>query len=60
MNELLKVEDVARLIKVPRKSVYLLIAEGKLRVVRLGRRLRFDPATVKEDLQKLRDVSRGK
>ena len=40
---LLKVDDVAALMRLPRASVYDLVRSDSLPVVRIGRLLRFDP-----------------
>lgn len=45
-DEVLRVRDVAVLLKIHEKDVYALVARGELPVVRLGTRLRFLRASV--------------
>jgi len=46
MQKLLKAQDVAQVLDVTESRVYDLVRQGLLPAVRLGRQIRFDPATL--------------
>jgi excisionase family DNA binding protein len=51
-GRLLTVDEVAQLVHLSPRTIYALVAAGRLPVVRFGRRrLRFDPQAVAEALQ---------
>lgn len=50
-SRLLRIADVMRLLSVGRTTVYKLIREGKLAVVKVGRSTRFCPDRVKAFIQ---------
>jgi excisionase family DNA binding protein len=58
LEPLLDVDDLTRLLKLPRKSVYRLVEEDDLPTLRVGRRLRFDPVEVREWLAARRNGAR--
>ena len=47
-RELLKVDEVAALLKLGRTKVYQLVAEGELPAVRIGKVLRISAETLQE------------
>lgn len=47
VSSLLDADQVAAMLNVSRALVYRLVLEGSLEVIRIGRRLRFDPETVR-------------
>lgn len=51
---LLTVADAATYLAVSRRQVYLLIERGELRHVRVGERIRFIPAELREYLERNR------
>lgn len=49
---LFTVDDLCAYLRVSRRQVYKLVAEGELRTVRVGERLRFRPADVDDYLER--------
>lgn len=54
MSPLLTIEDVAARLQVSRRTVYRLIAEGRLRPIHVGRRTRFTEREVEAYIASLR------
>lgn len=48
MTRLLKADEVAKILDVPKDRVYEMAAQGLLPVVRLGRQVRFDEAKLRD------------
>ena len=48
LEPLLGVRDVMRILNVPRSSAYELMCSGRMRVVRMGSRVRVSPAALRE------------
>lgn len=53
-EQLLKPEDVARILNVARKTVVIMAREERLPHVRVGRRYRFDPTEIDRWIQQNR------
>ena len=56
LRQLLDVSEVAAILQVPVRAVYLLAEDRRLGHYKIGRRLRFDPAQVEQFLD---STSRG-
>jgi putative molybdopterin biosynthesis protein len=52
---LLSINEVAQLLGISRPTVYALIRRGELIAIRVGERLRFDPADVRGYLERNRE-----
>lgn len=57
MDEYLTYQDVADRLKVSARWVRLLVAEGRIKPVRLGRKVRITPAAVDEFIARENKVS---
>lgn len=55
IEPLLEVNDVARILKRHRASVYALVNAGELTPIRVGKRLRFEPSNVRAYLERHRE-----
>lgn len=53
IRELWTIEELQNYLKLPRSTVYLLVAEGKIPVVKLGKHRRFIPDEVESALRRL-------
>jgi excisionase family DNA binding protein len=51
IQRLLDVREVAELIHVPVRAVYLLAEEGRIESIKIGQRLRFAPEAIERFLQ---------
>ncbi|MEC1718215.1 helix-turn-helix transcriptional regulator [Schinkia azotoformans] len=47
-RELLKPEEVASILKISKYTVYEMVKRGDLEAIRIGRKMRFDPATIEK------------
>jgi excisionase family DNA binding protein len=56
---LLSINEVAELLGISRPTVYALIRRGELIPIRVGERLRFDPADVRNYLDRHRETDPG-
>lgn len=56
MEKLLTVQEVAELFGVSRRQVYYLIASENLPVFRIGSRLRFAPAEIRDWMDKRKEA----
>jgi len=52
MTKLLKADEVARILDVPRDRIYEMASDDLLPVVRMGRQIRVDEAKLKECIEK--------
>lgn len=52
-RELWTIDDLMAFLKLPRSTTYLLVAEGKIPSVRLGKHRRFIPDEVEVALRKM-------
>ena len=52
MTKLLKADEVARILDVPRDRIYQMASDDLLPVVRMGRQIRVDEAKLKEWIEK--------
>ncbi len=52
MTKLLKADEVARILDVPRDRIYEMASDDLLPVVRMGRQIRVDEAKLKEWIEK--------
>ena len=59
LEQLLTINDVGRVLGISRGSVYALIRSGELVPIRVGERARFDPADVREYLERRREAERA-
>ena len=57
LEPLLDVDDVSLLLKRHRSSVYALVNTGELTPIRVGKRMRFDPADIRAYLHRNREVN---
>lgn len=48
MDHLIDIEELSRLLSIPKGSLYNLVSQKRIPIVRIGRRLRFDT----EDISK--------
>jgi excisionase family DNA binding protein len=55
LADLLTIADVARLLGISRGSVYGLMRSGELLPIRVGQRARFEPADVRDYLERHRE-----
>jgi excisionase family DNA binding protein len=55
--DLLTINDVARVLRITRASVYGLIRKGELVPIRVGQRARFEPADIRAYLDRHREDS---
>lgn len=55
LEPLLTINDVATVLAVSRDKVYGLIREGALKPIRVGHHARFDPADVREYINRHRE-----
>lgn len=53
LRDLWTIEDLQAYLKLPRSTVYMLVAEKKIPVVKLGKHRRFIPEEVENALRKL-------
>lgn len=53
VRELWTMEDLQKYLKLPRSTTYLLVAEGKIPSIKLGKRRRFMPDEVELALKRL-------
>ncbi len=53
LRELWTIDELQAYLKLPRSTTYLLVAEGKIPSVRLGKHRRFIPDEVETALRKL-------
>ncbi len=53
LRELWTIDELQAYLKLPRSTTYLLVAEGKIPSVRLGKHRRFMPDEVETALRKL-------
>lgn len=53
LRDLWTIGDLINYLKLPRSTVYLLVAEGKIPVVKLGKHRRFIPEEVESAIRKL-------
>lgn len=53
MKDLWTIEDLKSYLKLPKSTVYMLVAEGKIPVVKLGKHRRFIPDEVELALKRL-------
>lgn len=54
---LLRVNEVAQLLSIGRRTVYTLVAAGELPAVRVGERLRFRPREIDAYLERNREAA---
>jgi excisionase family DNA binding protein len=54
---LLSINEVAELLGISRPTVYALIRRGGLVPIRVGERIRFDPADIRAYLERNREIS---
>jgi excisionase family DNA binding protein len=54
---LLSINEVAELLGISRPTVYALIRRGELVPIRVGERIRFDPADIRAYLERNREIS---
>ncbi len=47
-QDLLKPEEVASILKISKYTVYEMVKRGDLEAIRIGRKMRFDPATIEK------------
>jgi excisionase family DNA binding protein len=59
LSPLLSVNEVADLLGISRPTVYALIHRGELVPIRVGERLRFEPADVRAYLERNREIIPG-
>jgi excisionase family DNA binding protein len=55
LSPLLSINEVAQLLGISRPSVYALIRRGELMPIRVGERARFEPADVREYIERHRE-----
>jgi excisionase family DNA binding protein len=58
-TQLIKIEDVMKRLLISRQSVHNYIKDGKLRPVKLGRLIRFDPADIEKLINESKDNNRA-
>lgn len=55
LSPLLSINEVARLLRISRPTVYALIRRGELVPIRVGERSRFEPADIRAYLERHRE-----
>ena len=53
LRDLWTMEDLQKYLKLPRSTTYMLVAEGKIPVVKLGKHRRFIPDEVETALRRM-------
>lgn len=60
IEELMTIEDVERVLKLPRETVYFYVRKKKIPGFKVGRAWRFDPKDIREFLQKQKNIAKAK
>ncbi|WP_102347119.1 helix-turn-helix transcriptional regulator [Bacillus sp. Marseille-P3661] len=55
-HDLLKPEEVAKLLKISKYTVYEMVKRGELKAIRIGRKMRFDPDSITQFTNKQHPV----